>query len=122
MPGGTGTANPLVGVDGWYLNPNSKNLELATKLALQLVATASEQIMTTDAGHVPAAPGVTITSATVQGFADQAAAGFPRPQNKQFGGFWGPFGDAMNQVLDKGVDPVKAVTEACKLMNDANGL
>ncbi len=122
MPGATGTANPLVGVDGWYLNPNSKNLELATKLALQLVATASEQIMTTDAGHVPAAPGVTISSATVQGFADQAAAGFPRPQNKQFGGFWGPFGDAMNQVLDKGTDPVKAVTDACKLMNDANGL
>ncbi|MEO5964611.1 MAG: extracellular solute-binding protein [Candidatus Limnocylindrales bacterium] len=122
MPGATGTANPLVGVDGWYLNPNSKNLDLATKLALQMVATASEQVMTNDAGHVPAAPGVTINSATVQGFADQAAAGFPRPQNKQFGGFWGPFGDAMNQVLDKGADPTKAVTDACKLMNDANGL
>ncbi len=122
MPGATGTANPLVGVDGWYLNPNSKNLELATKLALQLVGTSSEQIMTDEAGHVPAAPGVTITSATVQGFADQAAAGFPRPQNKQFGNFWTPFGDAMNQVLDKGVDPTKAITDACKLMNDANGL
>jgi arabinogalactan oligomer/maltooligosaccharide transport system substrate-binding protein len=121
MPGATGTANPLVGVDGWYLNPNSKNLELATKLALQLVATASEQIMTNDAGHVPAAPGVTISSATVQGFADQASAGFPRPQNKQFGSFWGPFGDAMNKVLDKKADPTKAVAEACKLMNDANG-
>jgi len=122
MPGATGTANPLVGVDGWYLNPTSKNLDLATKLALQLVAAASEQVLTNTAGHVPAAPGVKITSATVQGFADQAAAGFPRPQNKQFGGFWGPFGDAMNQVLDKGVDPTKAVTDACKLMNDANGL
>jgi len=122
MPGSTGTANPLVGVDGWYLNPNSKNLDLATKLALQLVAAASEQVMTDQAGHVPAAPGVTINSATVQGFADQAAAGFPRPQNKQFGSFWGPFGDAMNQVLDKGVDPTQAVTDACKLMNDANGL
>ncbi len=122
MPGATGTANPLTGVDGWYLNPNSKSLDLATKLALQLVAAASEQTMTNDAGHVPAAPGVTITSATVQGFADQAAAGFPRPQNKQFGGFWGPFGDAMNQVLDKGADPTQAVTDACKLMNEANGL
>jgi len=121
IPGSTGTANPLVGVDGWYLNPNSKNLDLATKLALQLVAAASEQIMTNDAGHVPAAPGVTISSATVQGFADQAAAGFPRPQNKQFGSFWTPFGDAMNQVLDKGADPTKAVASACKLMNDANG-
>jgi len=122
MPGATGTANPLTGVDGWYINPNSKSLDLAVAFALQMVGTSSEQVMTNDAGHVPAAPGVTITSPLVQGFADQAAAGFPRPQNKQFGSFWGPFGDAMNQVLDKGVDPVKAVADACKLMNEANGL
>jgi maltose-binding protein MalE len=122
IPGSTGTANPLVGVDGWYLNPNSANLDLATKLALQLVAAQSEQVMTDEAGHVPAAPGVTIDSPLVQAFADQAAAGFPRPQNKQFGGFWGPFGDAMNKVLDKGADPTKAVADACKSMNDANGL
>ena len=43
-------------------------------------------------------------------------------QDEQFGGFWGPFGDAMNKVLDKGADPTKAVADACKSMNDANGL
>jgi arabinogalactan oligomer/maltooligosaccharide transport system substrate-binding protein len=120
MPGGTGTANPLVGTDGWYINPNSTNIDLATALALQLVGTASEQVMTADAGHVPAAPGVTIDSPLVQGFADQAAAGLPRPQNAQFNNFWGPFGDAMNQVLDKGADQTEAVANACKLMNEAN--
>jgi arabinogalactan oligomer / maltooligosaccharide transport system substrate-binding protein len=121
MPGGTGTANPLVGTDGWYINPNSANLDLAVALALQLVGTSSEQIMTTDAGHVPAAPGVTINSPLVQGFADQAAAGLPRYQNAEFNNFWGPFGDAMNQVLDKGADPTEAVANACKTMNEANG-
>jgi arabinogalactan oligomer/maltooligosaccharide transport system substrate-binding protein len=122
MPAGpSGTAaNPLTGTDGWYLNPNSPNLDLAVALALQLVGTSSEQIMTTDAGHVPAAPGVTINSPIVQGFADQAAAGLPRPQNAQFNNFWGPFGDAMNQVLDKGTDATTAVANACKSMNEAN--
>ena len=124
MPAGPSgsAASPLTGTDGWYLNPNSPNLDLATALALQLVGTASEQIMTADAGHVPAAPDVTIDSPIVQGFADQAAAGLPRLQNAQFNNFWTPFGDAMNKVLDKGEDPTAAVAEACKTMNEANGL
>jgi arabinogalactan oligomer/maltooligosaccharide transport system substrate-binding protein len=121
IPAGTAAANPLTGTDGWYINPNSPNTELAIKLALQLVDTASEQIMTTDAGHVPAAPGVTIDSPIVQGFADAAAAGLPRPQRAEFNNYWGPFGDALNQVLDKGEDPTTAVANACKLMNEANG-
>ncbi len=121
IPPATGKANPLTGTDGWYINPNSKNMDLAIALALQLVGTASEQIMTTDAGHVPAAPGVTIDSPIVQGFADAAAAGLPRPQRAEFNNYWGAFGDALNQVLDKGEDPTAAVANACKTMNEANG-
>ncbi len=122
MPAGTAPANPLTGTDGWYLNPNSPNLDLATALALQLVGTASEQVLTDDAGHVPAAPGVTIDSPIVQGFADAAAGGLARPQNAQFGNFWGAFGDALNTVLDKGEDPTTAIANACKTMNEASGL
>ena len=33
MPAGTAPATPLTGTDGWYLNPNSPNLDLATALA-----------------------------------------------------------------------------------------
>ena len=113
-------ANPLTGTDGWYINPNSKNMDLAVKLALQLVGTASEQTMTNDAGHVPAAPGVTINSPIVQGFADAAAAGLPRPQRAEFNNYWGGFGDALNRVLDKGEDATAAIATACKTMNDAN--
>jgi maltose-binding protein MalE len=44
----------------------------------------------------------------------------PRPQRVEFNNFWAPFGDAMNQVLDKGADPTAAVAAACKTMNEAN--
>jgi arabinogalactan oligomer/maltooligosaccharide transport system substrate-binding protein len=120
IPPGTGKANPLTGTDGWYINPNSKNMDLAVKLALQLVGTDSEQTMTNDAGHVPAAPGVTINSPLVQGFADAAAAGLPRPQRAEFNNYWGGFGDALNRVLDKGEDATKAIATACTTMNEAN--
>lgn len=123
MPAGPSgsKANPFTGTDGWYINPNSKNLDLAVQLALALVAPDSEQVMTDQAGHVPAAPGVTINSTIVQGFADAAAGGLPRPQRAEFNNYWGPFGDAVNQVLDKNADAAATVASACSLMNQANG-
>jgi arabinogalactan oligomer/maltooligosaccharide transport system substrate-binding protein len=124
MPAGPGgaKANPFTGTDGWYINPNSPNVDLAVEFALKMVSPVWEQIFVNFAGHVPAAPDVTITDPIVQGFADAAAAGLPRPQSKQFGNYWGPFGDAVNKVVDTGADPAATVTEACKLMNDASGL
>lgn len=119
IPAGAGKANPLTGTDGWYLNPNSANLDLALAFALQMVGTASEQIMTNDAGHVPAAPNVTINSDIVKAFAATAADGLPRPQTKPFGNYWGPFGDSLNKVLDKGADATAEIAAACKAMNDA---
>jgi arabinogalactan oligomer/maltooligosaccharide transport system substrate-binding protein len=120
-PGG-GKADPFTGTDGWYINPNSKNIDLAVAFALQFVGTANEQIFSDEGGHIPAAPGVTITDPLVQGFADAAADGLARPQSAQFNNYWGPFGDAVNQVLDKNTDATEAVTNACKLMNEASGL
>jgi arabinogalactan oligomer/maltooligosaccharide transport system substrate-binding protein len=79
-------------------------------------------VLTDGAGHVPAAPGVTISDPIVQGFADAAAAGLPRPQSAQFNNYWGPFGDAVNKVVDTAADPATTATEACTLMNEANGL
>ena len=114
-----GKANPFTGTDGWYINPNSPNVDLAVKFALVMVSTTWEQIFVNFAGHVPAAPGVTINDPIVQGFADAAAAGLPRPQSAEFGTYWGPFGDAVNKVVDTGADPATTVTDACKLMNDA---
>ncbi len=87
-----------------------------------MTSTVWEQIFVNFAGHVPAAPGVTINDPIVQGFADAAAAGLPRPQSAEFGTYWSPFGDAVNKVVDTGADPAATVTDACKLMNDAIAL
>jgi arabinogalactan oligomer/maltooligosaccharide transport system substrate-binding protein len=124
MPAGPsgGKADPFTGTDGWYINPNSKSVDLAVAFALEFVGTANEQIFSDEGGHIPAAPGVTINDPLVQGFADAAADGLARPQSAQFNNYWGPFGDAVNQVLDKKADATTTIANACKLMNDASGL
>ncbi len=122
--GPSGAANPFTGTDGWYINPNLEpdQAKLAVDVALALSAPAAEQIFVDEAGHVPANPVVSITDPITQGFADAAEAGLPRPQNAEFGNWWGPFGDALNKVMDAGADPATAVTDACALMNEASGL
>lgn len=122
IPGGTaGKANPMTGTDGWYINPNSPNIDLAVQFALTMVSTHWEQVFVDFAGHIPAAPGVTIKDPIVQGFADAAGTGLPRPQSKELNNYWGNFGDALNAVLDKGTDPATAIATACTTMNTANG-
>jgi arabinogalactan oligomer/maltooligosaccharide transport system substrate-binding protein len=121
--GPSGKANPFTGTDGWYINPNldPDQMELAVNVALQMTSPDSMQVFVDDAGHVPANPDVKITDPITQGFADAAAAGLPRPQNAQFNNWWGPFGDALNKVVDGGEDAATAVSNACKLMDEARG-
>lgn len=122
--GPSGPANPFTGTDGWYINPNleADQAQLAVNVALALTSVDSEQIFVDDAGHVPANPAVKITDPLTQGFSDAAAGGLPRPQTAQFNNWWGPFGDALNKVIDTGADPAAAITDACALMNEASGL
>lgn len=123
LPDGPGgSANPLTGTDGWYINPNSENIELAVNFALAMIAPENEQVFVDEAGHVPADPSVEITDEITQGFADAAENGLPRPQRAALNNFWTPFGDALNKVIDTDADPAEAVAEACGLMNEANGL
>lgn len=122
--GPAGPANPFTGTDGWYINPNldTDQAQLAVDVALALTSAESQQIMVDGAGHVPADPSVSITDPITQGFADAAEAGLPRPQNAQFNNWWGPFGDALNKVIDTGADPATAIADACTLMDEASGL
>src|SRR4051794_40708359 len=98
MPGGSAKANPFTGTDGWYINPNGKNVDLATKFALQMVSAGQEQVMTDQAGHVPAAPGVTGNNPITKGFADAAAAGPPPPPAAQVNNLLGPLRGAPHKV------------------------
>ncbi|HET9346748.1 MAG TPA: extracellular solute-binding protein [Candidatus Limnocylindrales bacterium] len=122
--GPVAAANPFTGTDGWYINPNldPEQAQLAVNVALAMTSPEAMQTFVDDAGHVPANPSVQITDPITQGFADAAAAGLPRPQNEQFGNWWEPFGNALNQVVDTGADPATAVAEACTLMDEASGL
>jgi arabinogalactan oligomer/maltooligosaccharide transport system substrate-binding protein len=122
MPAGpSGPAQPLAGVDGWYINPNTKDLDLAVNFALAMTDVESEQVFV-EAGHIPANKDNTISDPITQGFADAVATGFPRPQVKALDNFWGNFGNALQLTLEAKADPVKAVADACSAMNKANGL
>jgi arabinogalactan oligomer/maltooligosaccharide transport system substrate-binding protein len=122
--GPDGAANPFTGTDGWYINPNldGDQAQLAVDVALALTSAEAMQVFVDDAGHVPANPTVSITDEITQGFADAAEAGLPRPQNEQFNNWWGPFGNALNEVMDTGADSATAVGNACTLMDEASGL
>ena len=123
MPAGpSGPAQPLAGVDGWYINPSTKDLDLATAFALRMTDESAEQVFVDTAGHIPANTGNTISDPITQGFSDAVATGFPRPQIKQLDNFWGNFGNAQQLILETGADPVTAIADACAAMDKANGL
>jgi arabinogalactan oligomer/maltooligosaccharide transport system substrate-binding protein len=117
--GPAGPSQPITGTDGWFVNPNSTNQELAVAVAL-LISTQYEQQFVDEAGHIPAVTTATVTDPITKGFAEAVADGFPRPQVKQLDNFWSNFDNALNAVLDKGTDPAAAVKEACTKMNEAN--
>ena len=124
MPAGpAGPATPLAGVDYWHVNPNATpaQQQLAVDVALYLFGPKGAQIYANVAGSPMVAKGVTAADPLVKAFADAAAAGFPRPQTKEFGNWWGPFGDALTKVMEGKLKPVDAAVEACGAMNKANG-
>ncbi|MFZ1631135.1 MAG: extracellular solute-binding protein, partial [Anaerolineae bacterium] len=124
MPAGPGgPASPLAGVDYWHVNPNSSadQQALAVGAALYIFGPKGAQIYADVAGSPMVAKGVAAADPLVKAFADAAAAGFPRPQSKEFGNWWGPFGDAVTKVMEGQLKPAEAVAEACATMNKANG-
>jgi arabinogalactan oligomer / maltooligosaccharide transport system substrate-binding protein len=124
MPGPAGpkgTFMPMMGIDGWYINPNSKNQQAAVDFGLYAFGKDGLTLYENNAGDPAARSDVTPTDPMVKAFADIAAGGFPRPQTKEFGNYWGPFGDAMTAVFGGKAKPADAVTTACAAMDKANG-
>ena len=122
MPAGpAGPATPLNGIDGFYINPNSQNVDGAVELALFLTGQASAQIYTDSAGHVPIRTDVTSSDPLIAAFAQASATGYPRPQSAEFANYWGPFGDMFTKVLEGALTPAEGVAEACSAMNTASG-
>jgi len=118
--GPKGAAAPLTGVDGWYINTNAKDPQLAVNFALEMVKPENEQVFVDTAGHIPADKTIQITDPITQKFAEAVATGFPRPQVPELDNFWGNFDNALNLVIQKNTDATKAATDACAAMNTAN--
>ena len=121
LPSNIDKADPLNGIDGFYINPNSKNIPGAVEVALYFTNKDSSQYYTDHAGHVPIRSDVTSSDPLIAAFAEASASGFPRPQSAEFANFWTPFGDAWTKVIEGASTPTDAVKEACAAMNAANG-
>jgi arabinogalactan oligomer / maltooligosaccharide transport system substrate-binding protein len=123
MPAGPkGPSQPLTGVDGWYVNTNTADPDLAVAFALEMIKPENEQVFVDTAGHIPADTTITISDPITQKFGEAVATGFPRPQVPQLDNFWGNFDNALNLVIQKNEDPAKAATDACAAMNKANNI
>jgi arabinogalactan oligomer/maltooligosaccharide transport system substrate-binding protein len=121
MPAGPeGPSQPLTGVDGWYINTNAADPDLAVNFALEMIKAENEQVFVDQAGHIPADTTIEISDPITQKFGEAVATGFPRPQVPQLDNFWANFDNALNLVIQKNEDPQKAATDACAAMNTAN--
>ena len=121
LPSGPdGPAAPLIGADGFYINPNSYNVEAALELALFLTNQESSQSFAEIAGHVPVRLDVTSKYPHITTFMESSAFGYPEPQSEQFANYWSPFEEMFFKVLTGEVTPQQGVSEACAKMDAAN--
>lgn len=112
-----GPAAPMLGVDGFYFNPNSANQAAALDVALYLTNAASQTVMMNEAGHVPVRTDVTITDSLIQGLVDAFNKGSTiRPQVPELGKYWSNFCGS-DQIYEKGTTPADFVAAAVEAAN-----
>ena len=123
MPvGPKGKAGPLVGIDGWFVNPNSKNADAAVALALYITNKEGQAIYADLAGDPPVRTDVVLSDPLVKVFADAGAAGYGRPQEPWLDNFWTPFDVNFWLMFSLTADPAQAAVDACTDMNKANNV
>ncbi len=121
MPKGPkGNAGPMMGIDGWYVNASSKNIDTAVQVALFFASAASQTVYANVAGDPVSRTDVTPTDPNVKAFADAASTGTPRPLVPQLDNFWGPFGDAATKIFEGKDTPANSIKAACTQMNTSN--
>ncbi len=117
LPAGPGgPATPLLGVDGFYFNPNSANKEAALEVALYLTGVKAQEMMMNDAGHVPGRTDITVTDPLIKGLLEAFKNGYVRPQVTQLGLYWSNF-CGPDQVFEAGVDAGQWVEDATAAAN-----
>ena len=117
LPSGSKPSSPLIGIDGYYVNPNSKNKEAAVELGLFLTSKGSEKLFMDMAGHIPVRTDISISNADIQGFVAADSTANVRPQSLEFSNSWVVFDDMWLKIFEGTTDPEAAISEACAAMN-----
>ncbi|MEK7439237.1 MAG: extracellular solute-binding protein [Chloroflexota bacterium] len=120
LPANKNKAAPFTVIDAFYVNPNSKNPQLAVDVALSLTNAESSKIFTDGASHIPIRADVK-TDSLMTNLVKAASEGTPRPQSKEFNNYWSPFSEMFVRVFELNTAPADAVKQACATMNKANG-
>lgn len=103
LPSGPGgPASPILGIDGFYINPNSNNKEAALEVALYFTNKQSQTILMNEAGDVPVNTTVDVTDPLIKGLIAAFRNGYIRPQTPQLSKYWANFCDT-DQVFEAGM-------------------
>ncbi len=119
LPAGPlGPARPMLGVDGFYINPNSTHKEASLEVALYLTNANSQITMMNEAGHVPVRTDITITDPLIQGLVEAFNSGTTiRPQTPEIGNYWSNFCTDINTIFINGLSPIDWVRTATENAN-----
>ena len=118
LPGGpAGPARPLTGIDGYFVNPNSENVDAAVKLALFLSGHEAAQITLEKTKTIPVRRDVEIGDPFLAIFMEIASNGSQRAQSPELAESWGPLQDAFIATIMEGVPPEESLGHACDMIN-----
>lgn len=90
-PGGAGS--PLIGMDGFYLNPNSPSPQQAIQVAMYLTNQASQEVMLEQAGHIPVNLDSIDNQPLLLDLFTSLQNGLVRPQSEELNLYWTYFCD-----------------------------
>ena len=97
----------FTGVDGYVINPNGQtDLATAVRASRMTGVDEPEDLRQHGVSHPGNGRSPSPTPSASSSLRRSRAATRAR-RAPQFGAFWGPFGDALNKVLDTGADPVR---------------
>ncbi len=106
------------------INVNATDAEKAAALRLiaYLVSADVQTMFLDQANWIPSNQSVdTSSNAVVGGFLDQVPYSDPFPVVTELNATWDPMQNAVTQILQGVASPQDALTEACQLINTANG-
>ncbi len=112
---------PFFGGKGYYINSSSENIDAAFEF-LTFATSAEGLTMGVEiAGHIPPTDAVEVEDELIAGFAAQFARGVPLPTAPEMNAYWGPCGDAIVAVTERGESPEDAAAAAEATIVEALG-